>query len=125
MFGGDIMIITNPMYPLKFERFGPADIAKDPEFQARIETLNNIGSPVPCEMSAMANAYGSKRIYKAEGKRESVIWPKILFKEPRKLWLFHRIVLKHIMLWQCLVLIVIQRRLVRIDELNILVYKVK
>jgi hypothetical protein len=68
MFGGDIMTINNPMYPLKFERFGEADIAKDPEFQSRIESLFTMGSPVSCEMLAMPNVYGSKRIYKAEEK---------------------------------------------------------
>ncbi len=68
LFGGDIMSINNPMYPLKFERFGEADITKDPEFQSHIESLFVMGSPVACELLAMPNAYGSKRIYKAEAK---------------------------------------------------------
>ena len=68
LFGGDIMTINNPMYPLKFERFGEGDIEEDPEFQSHIKTLFQMGSPVSCEMLAMPNAYGSKRIYKAEEK---------------------------------------------------------
>ena len=66
LFGGDIMSINNPMYPLKFERFG--DGPEDPEFQSHIETLFMMGSPVSHEMLAMPDAYGSKRIYKAEAK---------------------------------------------------------
>ena len=67
-FFGAEMAMNNPMYPLKFERFGEGDIAEDPEFQSHIEGLFQMGSPVSCEMLAMPNAYVSKRIYKAESK---------------------------------------------------------
>jgi hypothetical protein len=68
LFGGDIMTISNPMYPLKFEHFGEADLAEDPEFKSKLDSLYVMGSPVSCEMLAMPNAYASKRIYKAEEK---------------------------------------------------------
>ena len=68
LLGGDVLSINNPMYPLKFERFGEADISKDPEFKSKIDSLFLMGSPVAYEMLAMPNAYSSKRIYKAEKK---------------------------------------------------------
>ena len=68
LFGSDIMTIHNPVYPLKFERFGTGDPAKDPEFCSHVENLAFAGNPVSTEMGAVISSYCSKRIYNAEEK---------------------------------------------------------
>lgn len=68
LFGSDIMTIHNPVYPLKFERFGTADSEKDPEFRSHVQSLKCAGNPVSSEMGAVPSYYCSKRIFKAEEK---------------------------------------------------------
>lgn len=68
LFGNDIMTIHNPVYPLKFERFGTGDPKKDPEFRSHVENLECVGNSVSSEMGAVASCYCSKRIFKAEQK---------------------------------------------------------
>ena len=64
---GTMITIFNPMYPLKFERFGDGDPDNDPEFTSHLSNLNQ-GHEVAAELCVDERFYSSVAIYKAEEK---------------------------------------------------------
>ena len=65
---GTMMTIFNPMYPLKFERFGDGNLEDDPEFRSHIARLETQGHGVAAEIGVDERFYSSVAIYKAEKK---------------------------------------------------------
>ena len=62
----DVMSISNPMYPLHFERFGDANLDEDEEFKAHVRHLYSAGHQVPGELSGDEDFYTSREICEAE-----------------------------------------------------------
>ena len=62
----DMMSITNPMYPLHFERFGDGDLEEDEEFRAHVRKLYVAGHPVKCEIGSSEEFYENRQLYEAE-----------------------------------------------------------
>lgn len=62
----DIMSITNPVYPLQFERFGDGNIEEDEEFRAHVRHLCTAGHPVACELGSGEEFYENRQLYEAE-----------------------------------------------------------
>lgn len=61
-----MMTIFNPMYPLKFERFGDGNLDDDPEFRSHVATLAVHGHGVAAELDVDERFYSSVTIYEAE-----------------------------------------------------------
>ena len=63
---GTMLTVFNPMYPLKFERFGDGNLDDDPEFRSHIATLATHGHGVAAELGVSEEFYSSVAVYKAE-----------------------------------------------------------
>ena len=67
-----MMSITNPSYPLSFERYGDGNLDDDPEFKNEVRELVGRGRrdiPSCCsEWGAEEEVYSNKRIFRAESK---------------------------------------------------------
>ena len=63
---GTMLTVFNPMYPLKFERFGDGNLDDDPEFRSHVATLATHGHGVAAELGVGEEFYSSAAVYKAE-----------------------------------------------------------
>ena len=67
-----MMSITNPSYPLSFERYGDGNLDDDPEFKKEVIELVGRGRhdiPSCCsEWGAKEEVYSNERIFRAESK---------------------------------------------------------
>lgn len=62
----DAMVITNPMYPLKFEDFGDVNLNADPEFKSHLCSFLRHQPTCGSEMTFSTKAYSSRNVFKAE-----------------------------------------------------------
>ena len=65
---GAVVSIFNPVYPLKFERFGNGNLEDDPDFKSHIESLASQPHEVATELGVEKEFYSSKAVYLAEKK---------------------------------------------------------
>ena len=65
---GTMVTIFNPVYPLKFERFGHGNLEDDPDFKSHVESLACQPHEVATELGVEKEFYSSKAVYLAEKK---------------------------------------------------------
>lgn len=65
---GAMVTIFNPMYPLKFERYGNGNIDDDPEFRSHVESLASQAHEVATEFGAEEEFYSNVAVFRAEKK---------------------------------------------------------